>query len=383
MKHHPSMQIIFACGLFLSLGMLPCDASPVSATPEFQRLERDGIIIEYPPEWRDLAEKTHEWIVQNATGTEFTSPEDISQEKQEEILQFIAEQVAFEAPTEIMRKAWDKMREASEKFVSLFPTPKHIRLWQKEDILRYLEDGGEVPGCRYDREQRALFMEVQVESNKGGITEASPALGPIPFILTGHGEGLFEELQPKLQEMLDTSLPLSLVLPIHESAQFSIIVDHHIMGPDRRWFCEGVSSYLTTAALGKCVSQEFAKFLIDKFNIDKYQDMTGQVNLVTWKPDRDSGERPRPEDEKLNEAHAAYATHEIMGLVNRHGEEIIPKIFKRLREIPLPEVSPDENRPPIRDMGTVYDVIEEVTGENFRARLLLYFEKEPPPPVVR
>ena len=69
--------------------------------------------------------------------------------------------------------------------------------------------------------------------------------------------------------------------------------------------------------------------------------------------------------------------------MDRHGEEVIPKLFKRLRDIPLPKVSPGEHKPPVHDMATVYDVIEEVTGDNIRAQLLQYFQKESPPPVVR
>ncbi|MFH1744363.1 MAG: hypothetical protein ABIH23_35620 [bacterium] len=355
-----------------------------AAGPQTERLEKDGIAIEYPPEWKAVAEEIQPWLSERLAELGVGSREDMFRlrERQENILAFVSQQLALKEPGEAMKNMWGQALQVIDKLSASFPDLRELRLWEKNELIRYLDGGGDLPGYEYDREtdrfQFAVFAEYKESQNK----TPSQSVPAVPILLTKEtDEERVEQAKEKINaisgsfaELAATLVPSLAIMPTTEA---SILGDLRVRVAHSGWFSHGVSNYITWAVLKRFFSESSAENMLRTFDTEPYLDMKQKVNLEDWLAFGPSLEPETEWEKRLEEARLAFATHEIMGLVQRHGEEVIPKICTEIQKATAGtpnETGSGKTKIFVEDMSTVLDIVDRITGEDFRKRLSEYSE---------
>lgn len=231
-----------------------------------------------------------------------------------------------------------------------------IYLVTQKSIKDYLRRGGSLPGFSYDKAKDEanynFFVDMHDTGDKG---ERHIAL-PIPARETvKHLAGFFTGFG-NMQSTVTVGLAL------HE------LIEVTMMGyrfkprdPYFRWFSDGFANAVTILVLKQHLGEKMAAAFAKSYDISKYADLEKQINLLYWMGVGFSIEAPIESEQRLNHARYAYATHEAVRLIDRHGIGCVARI--------LDKACKNEQRNHSRNL---ISAVKEVTGEDIEKRFLRY-----------
>ena len=154
-------------------------------------------------------------------------------------------------------------------------------------------------------------------------------------------------MQQIVPGLLDTS--------VVSSVRVGIRADLRLRLPNDAWWVNGAAQYIAWQSLRRCstgaVVAQFAKQRDTRAHVA----MKSRVNLASW------SDGPAPsttEDRALASARMAFAFEEVKGLVSRHGQQALPRIFVELQSSAKMKEAPE---------SAVLDAIRKVTGEDMGA----------------
>lgn len=147
---------------------------------------------------------------------------------------------------------------------------------------------------------------------------------------------------------------LALVV-LHETAEIGLI-ERYIGSADRRWFCDGTANYVAWSVARRHAGEAFARDVYDlPAQLARHAASQPKIRLRRWKAvERQSeAERAAP----LDEAHYPFATRAVRRMAERHGEDIVARVWREVGKTPRPKVS----------MRTVERAYRKLTGERLSA----------------
>ena len=356
---------------------------------EVKELHIDGVTIECSPELAPVARELAPWVASRLKEVGFGKLDAHSflEKNEEAVLAFIAEKLAMAAPGEHMRTVSGFMLKAYARIKEGLPDPSHLRLWSREELIRFLDDGGDLRGYTFDRNANTFeFRGGALVTSKGPVQSTrKPGYVPI-LMMPREDETPLDAARRKVEAFLagfpEGQVPVGAAF--HEIAEFAMLSDVGISGSRRRWFLDGTANYVAWAGLRKFMSPQAAQDFLKAYDVRRFEDIKGKVRLAQWLPMKIAGRPTSREEKRLDYARYCFATHEIMGLVERHGEDVIPKIFRELQKVEAeahkessseagPEARPELRfGKPVITIDAVLDAIQTVTGEDFRERLSVY-----------
>jgi hypothetical protein len=296
--------------------------------------------------------------------------------------------------------------------VNSLPSVKHLKIYDEDALKARLANGEKIDGFQYNPSNDTLVMIPKpiicsTISINGQVTKDDSNDSNAVTILIKPGD-LQDEMNQALRYldgMVKSSSAVaksSISSAIRLAVQAAIQTNYDI-NLSRRWFYEGMTNYLTARCLERFSGEGVASEYLNQYDPTQYQDLKDQVNLRKWPrgldihiSNIDPGKlgidlseigpgssvefdvRQLPEDlqqdiqhnlgelvgdARLHQAACCFATSEICNLANRHGADAITAIFKEIGKADEPTEQ------------TIFDAIQKVTGEDFRAILGQYGSK--------
>ena len=342
-------------------------------------LEGKGIAIEYPPEWAGVAERVHPWLCKRLESFRDWRPEDDVlriHRKQDEIVKVISGQLGVTPPgggkSLAMEKFLRQMIRLMGKAASAIPNPKRIRLWKRQGLVAYLDGGGQLPGYQYDRATNKVSFGVNLISGSSGRVTRP---GVVPIVLTESAEDrLVAEAQMRVDRLLigvQAMVPGLAATSLGSTARIGVREDLDIRLPNVRWFVEGASNYVAWVLVRRYLGEGKAKEFLATLDVMAYADAIGQVDVHSWLAEGATSAGKQASQKRLQSARMAFATHEVMRLVARHGQGTLPKVFAELKKVSDRARSTRKDEEPDEALEwAVLDAITKVTGEDMRKRLM-------------
>ncbi len=202
--------------------------------------------------------------------------------------------------------------------------------------------------------------------------EAPDASIPFPVIITPEDEALptgelaakiakgTGELLQGLRRLRPAQFQSPAVLAnllLHETTETGI-VEHYLGSRDRRWLCEGVANYTSWKIARDRAGDAMARQVYDvQEQVARYAAFREKIDLRRWP----ASENQRKEDlgTPLTKAHYAFAARAVFLMVERHGEDFLPKLFREIGRTPRRRAS----------MRTVETDYKNLAGEELSAVL--------------
>lgn len=321
-----------------------------------------GITIEYQDDSADLAAKLVPEITKRlAERTPLPGEDDLRTlvKHQDELLQFIAAQLGMKAPSEDMVEVFRQLPHTIRVLQSIRDC-RRFRIWHADELKRLLASGHKDPWLTY----RPETDDFEIGKNLTDW-EHEPNIQAIPIIIKDD-----PTLSPISQAtaQLDMCQDVPKALPAagvicHEIAEMAMLYDLSIRGAFRRWFCEGAANCIAASCVQEFLGKDAAAAFVAAYDPADYKDMEDQVDLLRWRSVEWEEQMPSQMDDRLRNAHYAYATWEVLALTNIYGPGVLPAIFR--------DVAGSKNK----DHDAILDAIKRVTGEDYRKRLAEYGTK--------
>jgi hypothetical protein len=368
---------------------LPKAFSAKSDIPTLKKITKNGVTVEYLPHLESLAKQIHPWLCQKLKDNPFDYHRDYKnlEDNQDEIVKFIEQQLAFDKPSKSLKPSMNKVLHKFQNAGKLFPDFSYIQLWLKDDLKKYLDGGGQIPGYQYTpgpdgHNQLTMGKEFSTSNIKDSkpIEFRSPLM---PVILkTNKSTEYLSEAKKTIESNIDniskaTFLPLSVLLKsISEMA-----VQEQSNPPMRliRWFNSGTSGYLTWRILKDFVSEKTANIYLETINVEPYIKNKHIIQLVHWTGDKAPNAKLDQRQQYIKNARELFASYEMIELVKRHGSDTIQKVFTELRKLDPFDEEQIKSAPKTisgelvgKNIELIVKAIQNATGEDIRPRLLEY-----------
>lgn len=341
-------------------------------------IDTNGIAVEYPSEWAGVAKRVHPWLCKRLESFRDWRPEDDVlriHRKQDEIVRVISEQLGV-GPSGAgkplaMEQFLRQMIRLMGKAASAIPDPKRMRLWKRQDLVAYLDGGGKLAGYQYDRVSNKVSFGVNLISGSSGRV---PRPGVVPIVLKeSAADRLVTEAQMRIDKLLigvQAMVPGLAATSLGSTSRIGIREDLGIRLPNDRWFVEGTSNYVAWMLVKRYLGEGKAKEFMATLDVMAHADAMGQVDIHSWLAEDSSLSAKSTSRKRLQSARMAFATHEVLRLVARHGQSTIPKVFAELKKTSdhLQRVRKDKE-PDAALAWAVIDAVTKVTGEDMRKRL--------------
>lgn len=371
----PALFLVLSCGLFSGLR-----AAETSELPRRLLRETNGFSIEYSAgdeAYVDaLARRLPEFKTKPRPAAPLPFGLEAMEQHREELLQKIADRLGLEKPTA-------KMAETYDKFFKLFrlmgamtpPLPTSYALWRRPELLARLQAGEKIPGFTLTGKNEIDFKLEFKHETPGETPESAPAeiakgltdawqKVPMPLSI---GKDLRaspeEEIEKNLQSVESTMENLRQVTEGEFSSPFVIlheiteagIVWEYIGSKDRRWFCDGVANYVALKVLAEMVGAESARRYYDlNAELSRYAAEAPRVDLEKWPTGENVADAKYPEN--LDTANYAFATKAIADVCAKHGEAILPRLFREIGKTPREKTT----------IHTVYAAFRKLTGVDLK-----------------
>jgi hypothetical protein len=178
-----------------------------------------------------------------------------------------------------------------------------------------------------------------------GQTSVTTPLPAFPLVITPDQASLppaklAAEFAKDLRDFcanIDSALPvdnqaLLAFMILHETTEIGI-VDRFIASADRRWFCEGVANYTAWKIAHELGGDALARKVYDlQGQLSQYSSMRDKIDLRKWPAVEN--QRKEDADTTLTKAHYAYATRAVCLMVEHHGGDFLPRLFREVRQTP-------------------------------------------------
>jgi len=223
-------------------------------------------------------------------------------------------------------------------------------------IKDFLRKGGELPDCSYDKENDECAVKFSFETKSSLKNEHMQSWLPVP-----PGQKLEESLGSFIKRFSAITGHGAEGLAIHEVAEMTLQLRIIARNPYLRWFADGTANAVAYEILKKHISKERADDFIRHYNIDKYKELTSEVNLQYWTLAKYAIAAEKiSEFASIENARYSFATHEMRWLVKKHGIGCIKKIMD---EMCIHDAQTDD---------LIINVIKKVTGKDMTVRLKRY-----------
>lgn len=121
-------------------------------------------------------------------------------------------------------------------------------------------------------------------------------------------------------------------LIFHETAEIGI-VEHYLGSADRRWFCEGVANHVAWQVARDVAGEDAARQVYDLgAQLAAHAEFRPEINLGRW-PAAENQPKEQ-QDTPLNRAHYTFATNAVRLMVERHGADFLPHLFREIGRTP-------------------------------------------------
>ena len=285
--------------------------------------------------------------------------------------------LGLDKPTEKMASTYDAMGTLWRTMRLSAPKDvlRHYALWRKPELVARITAGEKIPGFTLDASGGLDFaFKFELNSGSGDLQPEQLAVS-----LAGYWDSLVcpikigakpgaspaEEVSAELEtftrnifafwgrEMQVTERQIVFNV-LHEATE-SGVVWQYLTSRDRRWFCDGVANYVAWKVIEAEIGAEAAKGYYDlAAELKKYESEAARVDLAAW-PAAENMEQAKYA-ENLNTANYAFATKVIADICTKHGDGLLPKLFKEIGRTP----------PEKATMETVYRAFKRQTGDNLR-----------------
>ena len=297
--------------------------------------------------------------------------------KREYFLNRVAGFLGMDRPTDKMASTYGSFLKLIENLRDAAPRdiPRHYSLWRKPELLARLDRGEKLEGFSKDPSGELNFSfnfnftsdsgDLSGGSASGRVTEFWNRLvcpikigletdkTPADEVSTGL-DATAKNLITGFRDALISTERLEIFTVLHEATE-SGVVWHYLTSKDRRWFCDGVANYVAWKVIEAEIGAEAAKGYYDlAAELKKYESEAARVDLAAW-PAAENMEQAKYA-ENLNTANYAFATKVIADICAKHGDGLLPKLFKEIGRTP----------PEKATMETVYRAFKRQTGDNLR-----------------
>lgn len=393
--------------VFLLAGFALLDASAafgVEAVPvERASFVQQGITVYYDQRDEVFARKFAENIPQmvgeakEALRTKRSDPAVRSikdfKARRDEYLSVIAHYLGLKKPTTNMKRTFDVTLASVEKMTvaTLADCERDgfidvVQIWRKPDLLAALRANGPDDYFRLNKNKddvlvKGISFSLGFEfdtadtgargENRWVTTMTAPLrFGTVnrkkmfmPVLLAGTGSVDLEKeipqlvaaardsLDEKAGELVETMQIMLLQGVLHEVVEVAVI-DHLIVSKDRRWFCEGMATFIAYRAVVELDTPEVARRSYDlRDQLDRWKEFETQVDLPGWKVIGDLN--AEEQDSDFDSAHYAYATKAISNVYEKHGRKFFPRWCREIARTPWKKAN----------IATVHAAFERLTGE--------------------
>jgi hypothetical protein len=329
------------------------------------KLTRSGITVEYQADTADLAQQ---FIPEAAARKEKRAPIAGTSElrtlvnHQNELLRFIAGQLGMGKPSKDMTEVFQQLPSTMRVLQSISKC-RHFKLWRADELKKWLRSGHKDPWITYVPATGDFVFGRNLTH-----WEREPNVQAIPIIVDQKStDSPLSQAVVQLDacQKIPGSIPAAGVV-CHEVAEITMLYDLHIRGAFRRWFCDGAANCIAAECLEKFLGKDASAAYLATLDTKDYEDIEDEVDLLHWRAVEWESETPFRMDERLQNAHYAYATAEIRALTSKYGPEVLPGIFK--------EIARSRNTD-----DSILDAIKKTTGEDYRRRLAQYGAKSNDP----
>jgi hypothetical protein len=340
-----------ACALLISATVCAAETFP-----ERQVMQGEGYRIEYSVGDENYANALvrHLPLELPANRRDASMPLTVTdlRARREQILAFIAENLALPAPTPKMTQTFDAFGTAYTALQSLGqPRPSRFALWRKPELAARLAAGQNVEGLTRTADGEIAFsLGVSFELREGQRPEDSLArvredLAALTWpIKIGEDGTASVEIEKRLDELRENAAQLGafqsselqrlgVVTVLHETVE-STLVDAYIRSADRRWFCEGVANYVAYRTLESLLGAEAARAYYDvNAEVARYVALRDRVDLAHWRVMEDPKSRELPVD--VNTASYAFATKAVFDAFGSGDPHRLAGVLSAVRKTPI------------------------------------------------
>ena len=360
-REHLTLVVI---GIVLTLVIGPIGAEEETAARKWRKVQDSGVVIEFKDETELLALEVLPEAVKRLKEIQLGEADELDKliRNKDAVLQFIGHQLALDQPGRSMTQAFGKVARGLQQLLRVMPDPHHITIWQREKLKKLLIAGENIPSFTYnpDSDKVEYMLVEEQEFKENTLAPRRPFPIVIKDDLTKKPIQQAIEQMDKFVDMLK-HFPSGLAGTLcHEVTEVGIVWDIGVRSPFRRWFSDGVANYVVGLCLEEFLGKAASQTFLDAFDVSRYQHLKDQIDLLSWQAGEWERESPYPIDTETSFAYYAFSTHEILGLADRHGPDIIPAIFKQIAKFE------------VQNEQTVFDAIKKVTNEDFRAVLKKY-----------
>jgi hypothetical protein len=229
--------------------------------------------------------------------------------------------------------------------------PKTLCIVRRSTIKDLLDRGETLPNFTYDRAKKTVTMNVNFDSKHPQTMTY--------FVMPLPPDTTLDQCVEQLRQMMIAGIP-STAIALHEVAELAIIQRLHPSTPYFRWFSDGFANTIAAKVLNDQVSPEAANDFLAMYDTGKLAELEKRVNLMWWLGKDAEIDTALKSEKELENARYAFATLEAKRLADKHGYDKIAAI--------LTKASPAKANDP-RDL---FKAIQDVTGEDMRARLKRY-----------
>ncbi|MFQ3549892.1 MAG: hypothetical protein SNJ70_09100 [Armatimonadota bacterium] len=282
---------MFRLFIFLFFALIIPSNCYSSKTEKLNILEENDITIQYPSHLSDIAQKimpqANNLFSNNANNDKCILLK-LSDNK-EAILKYIANFVGLDDYTERMSIIFDN-------FISTAISHSKkttIRLWDKNEVVEYINNNKELPGFTYDTNTGITSYRIDFQSKSNGDSSILDA-NPIPIVINTD----FEQT-PYAQAIIVLNAFSGLLsqklgpgILCHEVAEIAMVSDIGIKGAFTRWFCEGTANLIAYDTLKTFINKESADKFISYYNPIKFNHLKDTTDILGWRTIDWSGEMP-------------------------------------------------------------------------------------------
>ena len=242
----------------------------------------------------------------------------------------------------------------------LFEVEPTFYLIRTSTIKAFLQAGGELPDCTYDRAADKVMYNPQLHWNSG---ENPPT--EIDCCVPVRSDVEFGEY---VSTVLDAFLDLlgsrtTAEIAIHEVTEVTLLRRARPSDPYWRWFSDGFANAITYRLTEKYWGSDAAREFASAYDLAGYRDLESEINLAYWMMADFSAYANNPPVEKEDRilyARYAFSMDEARRLIDEHGIECVREILDKI-------AAKDS-----RKGSDLLEVIEEVTGADMVPRLAHY-----------
>lgn len=232
-----------------------------------------------------------------------------------------------------------------------------------DTVKDHLRKGGKLPGVTYDRAKDLASYKFHRAQRSGEPDQAREVELFLPVFDVDKPEEALSEVLGHTRRIWGMT---SGAIVLHELAEVTML-KYRLRPRDLhwRWFTDGFANAITLHILRSNGQEKAAAEYARALDAGRYADIEGQINLQYWLPANlglvPARTGPLESENRLDLARYAFATHEAVRLVDKHGIGCVARI--------LDKATAGNRRVGRQDLLAA---VKEATGEDMAQRLLRY-----------